>query len=92
MKTDNINRKKQIYVLMLFFMLILSAVFLNSFYWPYEEISKRKVIVGAIVFIFVGVIPILSIKINHFYTFVEHILQQVCDVLKNIKYLFLQML
>lgn len=75
MKITNIRSKKQVYALVLFLAVILSVVFLNSFYWPYKEISKRKVLVGVIVFVCVVIVPILSVKLTFFYEFVKGCIQ-----------------
>lgn len=77
--------KKRVYIGVLFIMLILSAIFLNSFYWPYEEISKRKILVGMIVFFMVVIVPILSAKFNVFFRFVEKITRGLEDIIVKAK-------
>lgn len=62
MKTSKWENKKVIYSITLISMLILTIIFLNSFYWPYEELSKRKMLVAAIAVIFVAVIPVVVVK------------------------------
>lgn len=67
MQICNIKNRKQVYILVLLVMAILMAVFANSFYWPYEEFSKRKFLVGLIVFCGVVIVPVLAVTIEEFY-------------------------
>lgn len=75
MRTNDVKDKKQVYVFMLLFMLICTAVFLNSLYWPYEEISKRKILVVFFAFASVIIVPVLSVKSVFFYENVNRIIR-----------------
>lgn len=82
MKKWDIKGKKAVYVLALVSMLVLMAIFTNSFYWPYEEISKRKILVGVIVFVGIVVVPILVVKLRPCYQIVE---KGLCNIKRNIE-------
>lgn len=84
MKSQVVKNKIQVYFLALLLMLALSTIFLNSFYWPYQEISKRKILVAIIVFFGVVVVPILIITINDLYRFVEDVIKVVANVVKDL--------
>lgn len=75
MQTDTKNEKRRVYFATLFLMSAIMFVFCNSFYWSYQEISKRKMFLGVIVFIFVVIVPILSVKLTFFYEFVKECIQ-----------------
>lgn len=68
--------KKRIYFISLITVSIIMGVFLNSFYWPYEEISKRKILVYCIVLLGVIAVPVLNVKVESCYKIVEKVLQQ----------------
>lgn len=75
MQTGSKNEKRRVYFATLFLMSAIMFVFCNSFYWSYQEISKRKIFVGVIVFICVVIVPILSVKLTFFYEFVKGCIQ-----------------
>lgn len=77
---NNLKSRKSTYLLMLFSMLVLMIVFLNSFYWPYEEMSKRKILVGIITIIGVGIIPIVFVRVSFLYEFVSGIQRCIVNV------------
>lgn len=79
------NKEKQIYFGILLSMLFLSVIFLNSFHWPYEEISKRKVLVWIIVFFNVVVVPIILVKVDFFYCAIERVIHRIKYTIENIK-------
>lgn len=83
---DNFKRKKEIYFFVLLIMLLSTAVFLNSFYWPYEEISKRKLLVGMIAFFCIAILPILCVKISVFYKFWEKVVKKVETIIEEVKH------
>ncbi len=85
MNIKEMENKKGIYVLSLLSMIILSAIFLNSFYWPYEEISKRKILVGGIAFFLIVIIPILSVKVTLFYRFIKQFIFHVEKYVKQVR-------
>lgn len=68
---NNLKTRKMNYLVVLVVMLGVSVVFLNSFYWTYEGIGKRKLLVWTIVFLLIGIVPILSVGINYFYKVIE---------------------
>lgn len=63
------ENRKRVYFLALTCMFVLSIIFLKSFYWPYEVISKRKLFVYAFALFMVVVIPIVCIKNKMLYEF-----------------------
>lgn len=77
--------KKTVYLLVLVSMLIVMAVFLNSCYWPYEEISKRKMVVGIIISFCIFILPILMVKINILYELAWKVLHLICDMGKTVR-------
>ena len=77
MKTNILKEKKGVYISVLITVLAFSVIFLNSFYWPYEEISKRKIFVWAVAIGATIIIPILSVKVSALYHFVQNIGQSV---------------
>ena len=85
MKIQNWTSKKGIYILTLITMLILMGIFLNSFYWPHQEITKRKILVGAIVLFCVTVVPILTVKLSVLFNFVVKIIESFRNVAKRVK-------
>lgn len=64
MQKHKSKNEKKIYLVTLLIMILLMAIFANSFYWAYDEFSNRKLLVLLVVLFGVVVIPILSIKIN----------------------------
>jgi len=70
---NNIKARITNYLVILVVMLGISVVFLNSFYWTYEGIGKRKLLVWAIVFFLIGIVPFISVGINCFYKVIEKI-------------------
>ncbi len=84
MQIYNIKNRKQVYITVLLTMIILMAIFANSFYWPYEEFSRRKLLVGLIIFGGVVIIPILAAKFAVFYGIVQKIVQCVNNVAEKI--------
>lgn len=85
MQTGSKNEKRRVYFAILFLMSAIMFVFCNSFYWPYQEISKRKIFVGVIVFISVIIVPILSVKLTFFYEFVKECIQCVKRDISRVK-------
>lgn len=80
------NGKKTVYFIMLGIMMIFGIVFLNSFYWPYQEISKRKIFIWLIAGFGVAVVPVLFVKLDILYNFVEKKIQYTRDnLVKMIK-------
>lgn len=77
--------KKGIYTLTVVTMLILSVIFLNSFHWSYKAISKRKILVGAIVFFLIVIVPILSVKIEVLYRLIKQGILGVENLAKRMK-------
>ena len=84
MKSQILKTKIQVYFSTLLIMLLLSTIFLNSFYWPYQEISRRKIVVAIIVVLGVVVVPILITTISVLYRFVENMIKVVINVIKVI--------
>ena len=78
----NVKRKKTVYFITLIVMFVAMCVFVNSFYWPYEEMSKRKILVGGIALLGIIVVPILVIKFKVIYKHIEVLLD--CIVRKVI--------
>ena len=68
--------KKIVYFSSLLVMGVLAGLFLNSFCWPYREMSIRKVAVGCIVFFLVAIVPILTVKIKFLYEWVLTVVQR----------------
>lgn len=71
MRRGNFRQELKTYIIALVTMLVLTAIFLNSFYWPYDELSKRKIVVWFIAFLAVTVVPILLVKISIFNSFIK---------------------
>ena len=70
---NNLKARIANYLVILVVMLGISVVFLNSFYWTYEGIGKRKLLVWAIAFFLIGIVPFLSVGLNCFYKVIEKI-------------------
>lgn len=83
------NEKLTIYFIILLLMVILSTIFLNSFYWQTNGITKRKIAVGIIVFFCVIVVPFISIKVKGLYQLIRVAIRKVqmffIRVIKNRK-------
>ncbi len=77
MMKSSSKSKKIVYGITLLTMIILMVIFLNSFYWPYEEVSKRKVVVWATAGFGIFILPILCVKCEIVYCFLEHIIKKV---------------
>lgn len=86
MKKNGVLSKKKIYSVVLVSMLFLTVIFLNSFYWPYAEISKRKLLVGIIAFILVVIIPVLCAKITILYEDINNIIGKFKIVIERAKH------
>ena len=96
MKEIGMMNKRKIYVLTLLIMSILAAVFLNSFYWPYDGIDSRKLIVWGIAIGLIVIVPVLVVKIKMFYELfvsifdsIKHVLGQLMKNKKKIIYFLL---
>lgn len=85
MQKHNSKNEKKIYLATLLVMIFLMAIFANSFYWPYVEFSKRKLLVLAIVLFGIIVVPILSIKINIFSQCIRKILKNLINAIENVR-------
>lgn len=81
----NSKSKRTVYFIILLTMMIMMAIFLNSFYWPYEEVSKRKLLVWIIAGFGVIVFPLLCVKINFLYQYVQNIICRVETLMQKIK-------
>lgn len=86
MTKQQMKNKKSVYFIMLVLMTVVSAIFLNSFHWPYDEISKRKIIVWAIAVFCIVIFPILFVKITFFYNVVQHVLKKIEMTIEKIKH------
>lgn len=73
MRTKNMNGKIKNYFAALLVMAIVCVIFLRSFYWPVEGIGKRRVLVWMIALFGVCVVPVLMVKVNGLYRFVENL-------------------
>ena len=67
MRMFDCKEKKRVYFITLITMLVFICLFLNSFYWPSKQVDKRKILVMAIAFFCVVIVPFLAIRINAFY-------------------------
>ena len=85
MFNKEIRSRKEVYILVLISMLVLMTIFLNSFYWPYREMSKRKLLIGVIAFFGVVIVPALTVSIKRFYTFLDKKISYAIGFLKSIK-------
>lgn len=83
MQKHNSKNEKKIYLVVLLIMIFSMAIFANSFYWPYEEFSVRKLLVYIIVLFGIVVIPILSVKINMLYKGIRKILKCMLSVIEK---------
>ena len=79
----NSKNKKKIYLVTLIIMIFLMIIFANSFYWPYDEFSNRKLLVLAIVLFSIVVVPILSVKNNILSNCIRKILTNVIKVIET---------
>lgn len=82
MKSLSLKNKKSVYILSLLISFVLMGIFVNSFYWPYEGVSKRKLLEAAIVVFCVVLLPILSVKIDCIY---KTIIKCICVLEDNIE-------
>ena len=85
MKTFNWRGKKGTYIISLITMLSLMSIFLKSFYWPVGGVDKRKILVGILVFIGVGLVPILAAKISFFHNIVQKCIDDAHEWFAKIK-------
>ena len=76
---NRLKEKRAVYITVFIIVLVFATIFLNSFYWPYEEISKRKIFVWAMAIIATIIVPILSVKVSVFYHFIQKIGKSVLD-------------
>lgn len=77
--------KKRNYFLTLLGMGILMFIFYNSFYWPYDEFSKRKLLVFMITILGIGVVPVFLIKSDGYNRWVQVVLQRVVSMQEHVK-------
>ena len=85
MKTNILKEKRGVYISVLITVLVFATIFLNSFYWPYEEISKRKIFVWTMAVGATIVIPILSVKVPVLCQFIQKIGQFILNGLAWLK-------
>ena len=83
MQKHNAKNNKKIYVVTLIIMILLMTIFANSFYWPYQEYSNRKLLVWLIVLLGIIIVPILSIRINIFSVCVKKILKKAIQTIEK---------
>lgn len=79
------KNNKVIYFTTLVIMGMLSAIFLNSFYWPYAGAIKRKIVVGIIVFFLLIIVPILTVKVKCIYELIQTTVCRIKCILRHIK-------
>jgi len=68
--------KKRVFGFSMLLIIIIMGLFLNSFYWPYEGVSIRKILVALIVVLCLIVIPIASIRVQWLYMIIDSMITQ----------------
>ena len=76
---------KAIYIFSLLTMIGAMVIFLNSFYWPYQDISNRKIAVGIIVGVCIVVIPIVVCKNTFLSSCVRNVMEKCMYAGKKIR-------
>ena len=66
-------------------MIIIMAIFLNSFYWPYEEVSKRKILMWMIVCCGILIVPVLVVKLEARSEFASKIIENIVNVKDGVR-------
>ena len=83
MQKHNSKNGKKIYLVSLLIMIFSMAIFANSFYWPYEEFSNRKLLALVIVLFGIIVVPLLSIKIHILSKYIQKILNNIIKTIEK---------
>lgn len=85
MQKHNLKNEKKIYLVTLLIMIFLMAIFANSFYWPYDEFSHRKMLILAIVLFGIVVVPILAIKISALSKFIQEMMKNIKKAIEKVR-------
>lgn len=85
MQKRNLKNTKKNYFFTLSGMIVLMFIFAKSFYWSYDEMSKRKVLLGAIILGGIVVVPFLVSMNTVLSRFCEKIIIKVGDTVKNLR-------
>jgi len=83
LQKHNSKNGKKIYLVSLLIMIFSMAIFANSFYWPYEEFSNRKLLALVIVLFGIIVVPLLSIKIHILSKYIQKILNNIIKTIEK---------
>lgn len=84
MQTGSKNKNRRVYFATLFLMIVVMFVFWNSFYWPYQEISKRKVAVRIITLFGVIVVPLLCVYVQPIREWINNIIKKIVTLFRTL--------
>lgn len=73
----NVKERKKQYVAALLCTVVMSYIFLNSFYWPYQGIGERKILVGLITLLMLIVLPVTIIGVDYFYYSLKNVAMKI---------------
>lgn len=82
---SNLKNRKRIYLVVVFAMIVVSMIFVNSFYWPHRGIGERKIVVGIVVSFLITFVPLLSISLEKIYDRIKVFVLKIITVIITAK-------